>query len=117
MYFTTRDKQRLKSISLARLVDHLRAAGWQLDKVYSDERRRIWEKNEHEVVVPAHANFADHLRRIADVVTTLAHVEDKYPDAILDDLLRETEHENRPPCSLAGSSWKEMACPLAYEGS
>ena len=89
MYFTTRDKQRLNSISLARLVGHLRAAGWQLDSLYSDDRRRIWEKDGHEVVVPARRNFTDHARRMADAVETLARTEDRYPEAIIDDLLSE----------------------------
>ena len=89
MFFTTRDRQRLKSVALARLVGHLRAAGWEPDTQHSDSRRRIWEMDINEVVVPARPDFADHVRRIADAVETLARVEDRYPAAVLDDLLLE----------------------------
>jgi len=89
MFFTSRDRQRLKYVTLERLVAHLRATGWELDKQHSDSRRRIWEMDINEVVVPARPDFGDHVRRIADAVETLARVEDRYPAAVLDELLRE----------------------------
>lgn len=89
MFFTFRDFQRVGHVQIGRLEQYLRVEGWTLDEEHSDERRRLWDKDGVTVTVPARPGFADHARRITDVVETLARFEDLYPDAILDDLLRE----------------------------
>jgi len=91
MFITRNDLQRIKRVEINRLENHLRAAGWTLDELQNDWRRRAWNRLGFSVDVPAWGGFIDYHRRIADVVATLTHVEDRYPDDILDDLLREEE--------------------------
>ena len=91
MFFTFRDFQRVRHVEIERLERHLRAEGWTLDAAHSDERCRLWEKDGSVMLVPARRDFSDYTRRITDVVEALARVEDRYPDAVLDDLLTTKE--------------------------
>ena len=89
MFITNGDSQRLKRVEINRLEGHLRATGWTLDEQQDDWRRRCWTRLGFAVDVPAWGGFTDYERRIADVLATLARVEDRYPNAVLDDLLEE----------------------------
>ena len=89
MFITSHDRQRMKRIEIKRLECYLRATRWTLEEQQNDWRRRIWERLGYTVDVPGWAGFTDYDRRIADVLATLARVEDRYPDAILDSLLED----------------------------
>ena len=92
MFYTGRDRQRMSFLKINLLERYLRATGWTPDEPADGKRHRSWEKLGFFIETPTWEGFADYGRRIGDVVQTLAHVEDRYPDAILDDL-RDTSRE------------------------
>ena len=89
MFLTAQDRRRLNHVEIDRLERCLHAAGWTPDETTGDWKQRHWERPGHVVAVPQWTGFADYRQRIADVVETLARVEGRYPDAILDELLWE----------------------------
>ena len=89
MFITKRDWHRMDRVEIKNLERYLRATGWMSDESGDDQRRRRWERYGFSVDTPAWTGFTDYARRIGDVVQTLARVEDRYPDAVLDDLLED----------------------------
>jgi len=87
MFFTKHDCNRMDHVEIAKLERYLRETGWTSDESGDDRRRRLWERYGFSIETPAWTGFTDYARRIGDVVQTLARVEDRYPDVILDDLL------------------------------
>ena len=89
MFFSKRDCNRMDHVEIHQLERYLRATGWTSDDPDDGLRRRTWEKLGFSIEAPTWAGFADYGRRVADVVQTLARVEDRYPGAVLDDLMEE----------------------------
>ena len=87
MFITSQDYERMDRVEIKHLEHYLRATGWTSDYPDVGQRSRTWEKLGFVIETPAWTGFSDFGRRIADVVQTLARVEDRYPDDILDDLL------------------------------
>ena len=79
------DRKVFESLKLPELVAYLRSEGWVLTG-YMGDTATVWKRLDQHVLLPQEASFADYSRRVAEILDTLAEVENRSQLEIVRDL-------------------------------
>src|SRR5258706_1763148 len=83
------DRKAFESLRPLDVVAYLRSAGWILAGYFA-ESATIWQRNGKQVLLPQDVSFADFARRMAEILDTLAEVEQRSQLEIVRDLATAT---------------------------
>ncbi len=100
------DRKVLESLRPLDVVAYLRSEGWELAGYYA-ESATVWKRQAIQVLLPQDSSFADYSRRLAEVLDTLAEVENRSQLEIVRDLATATADVVRV----------RVASPLVTDGS
>ena len=70
------DRKVFESLRPLDVVAYLRSEGWALAGYYA-ESATVWKRQAQQVLLPQDSSFADYPRRLAEILDTLAEVENR----------------------------------------
>ena len=100
------DRKVFESLRPLDVVAYLRSEGWVLAGYYA-ESATVWKRQAQQVLLPQDSSFADYPRRLAEILDTLAEVENRSQLEIVRDLATATSDVVRV----------RVSSPLVTDGS